>query len=191
MSILKPHTTESAPEAGADAIRKAEKAMGFAPNLVRMLAESPQAAQAYLAVSELFSQTDLSPVEQQVVLLSTSFENECHYCMAAHTAGAKKAGASDEVIDALRTGGKVPDERLEALRRFVATMVKERGWVNDQGIQAFLAAGFEKRHVLDVIVGVMLKTCSNYANHVADTPLDEALEPFAWEAPQSAAEAAD
>lgn len=47
MSILKPHTTGSAPEAGADAIRKAEEAVGFAPNLVRMLAESPQAAQAY------------------------------------------------------------------------------------------------------------------------------------------------
>lgn len=191
MSILQPQTDESASEAGADAIRKAESAFGFAPNLVRMLAVSPQAAEAYLAVDDLFSRTDLTPVEQQVVLLSTSFENRCHYCMAAHTAVAKEAGASEGVLEALRNGEKLPDDRLEALRSFVVTLVQERGWVGESTVQAFLDSGFDERHVLDVIVGVMLKTCSNYANHIADTPVDEAFQPFAWEAPQEAAQAAD
>lgn len=191
MSILKPHTVESASEAGADAIRKAESAFGFAPNLVRILAESPQAAEAYLAVHDLFSKTDLSPVEQQVVLLSTSFENRCHYCMAAHTAVAQQAGASEDVVQALRSGNPIPDARLEALRTFVVTLVQERGWVGEEAVRAFLDAGYEKRHVLDVIIGVMLKTCSNYANHIADTPVDEPFQPFAWEPPQEAAQAAD
>src|SRR5229473_6827704 len=40
---------------------------------------------------------------KELVYLSVSFANECAYCSAAHIAGAKKAGVSDEEINALQT----------------------------------------------------------------------------------------
>ncbi len=70
--------------------------------------------------------------------------------------------------------------RLAALSGFAAAMVEKRGWVSDAQIAAFLDAGFTKGHVLDVVLAVSMKTLSNYVNHIADTPLDAALEAHRW-----------
>jgi hypothetical protein len=40
--------------------------------------------------------------------------------------------------------------------------------------------GFIRRHVLGVLTGVAMKTLSNYMNHSAKTPLDDAFASFAW-----------
>ncbi|MFI7115892.1 carboxymuconolactone decarboxylase family protein [Amycolatopsis sp. NPDC049868] len=37
-------------------------------------------------------------------------------------------------------------------------------------VEEFLAAGYTERNVLDVILGVGMKTLSNYTNHIAHTP---------------------
>ena len=36
---------------------------------------------------------------------------------------------------------------------------------------------------LEILVGVMLKTLSNYTNHLAHTPLDAVFAPNAWHPP--------
>lgn len=59
-------------------------------------------------------------------------------------------------------------------------VVDSGGWVADDDVHAFLAAGLTQPQVLDVLTGVAVKTLSNYANHLARTPLDEALASFAW-----------
>ena len=81
-------------------------------------------------------------------------ENECAYCMAAHTGMAKQENVPEEVIDATRNGTPYADARLEALRKFTRAVVGNRGWVSDEAVEAFLAAGFERRHVLEILVGV-------------------------------------
>lgn len=171
---------ETAPEASVDTIKAVNAAYGFLPNLIGTLGNSPAAVQAYASVSGAFEGSSLSPVEQQVVLLTTSVENQCHYCVAAHTAVAKMVGAPDEVAAALRAGDSLSDPRLEALRSLTLSVVRNRGWVPDEDLSAFLAAGFEKAQVLDVVTGVVQKTLSNYVNHIAETELDDAFAPFAW-----------
>ncbi|MEV4358716.1 hypothetical protein [Nonomuraea sp. NPDC049625] len=42
---------------------------------------------------------------------------------------------------------------LEAVRRLTQLIVAQRGWVDDAGIEAFLAAGYTRRQVLDVVLG--------------------------------------
>jgi hypothetical protein len=42
-------------------------------------------------------------------------------------------------------------------------------------IQAFLAAGHTRRHVLDIVLGVGMKTLSNYTKHIAHTPAGPGL----------------
>ena len=48
----------------------------------------------------------------------------------------------------------------------------------------FQNAGFSKAQVLEVILAASYKTLSNYINHVADTPLDDAFASQAWVPPQ-------
>jgi hypothetical protein len=44
------------------------------------------------------------------------------------------------------------------------------------------AARYQSHHVLEVLVGVAMKTLSNYTNHLAATPLDSAFAGRAWKA---------
>ena len=75
----------------------------------------------------------------------------------------------------------MPNARLEALRDFTLAVVRNRGNVDDDVVEAFLDAGFTKRQILEVILGVSQKMMSNYTNHLADTPIDAPFEKFAWE----------
>lgn len=109
-------------------------------------------------------------------------ENRCEFCVAAHSGGAKQAGVSEDVIEALRNRRDVPDARLGALAQFAQSVVRERGWVGDHELDRFLEAGFTQQNVFEVLLGVSLKTLSNYANHIAGTPLNQELSSLKWSA---------
>ena len=87
----------------------------------------------------------------------------------------------DAITEALRNETPLPNARLEALRTFTLGMVRERGNVDEAAVQAFLEAGFTKRHVLEVVLGVSQKVMSNYTNHLAQTPVDAPFRKFEWQ----------
>lgn len=64
--------------------------------------------------------------------------------------------------------------------------MRDRGWPASDDVDQFLAAGYTRENILEVVLVVALKTLSNYINHLADTPLDQQFEAFAWSAPQAA-----
>lgn len=171
---------DSAPEGSRSALGAAKKKFGFVPNLMGVLAEAPSAVEAYLAVSSAFEKTSLTRAEQQVVLLATSVENGCRYCVAAHTMVARMVGASDDVIQSVREGEEIADPKLRALQRFTRRVVAAKGWVTDEDLKRFAEAGYTRAELLEVLVGVTQKTLSNYTNHIAHTPLDAAFAASAW-----------
>ena len=50
-----PHTIETAPERSGPGLRAAEQKLGFIPNMMAVLAESPAALDAYQAVQGAFA----------------------------------------------------------------------------------------------------------------------------------------
>lgn len=177
------HTAKTAPAESAGVIEAVKGKMGFVPNLFAYIAESPAATQAYVQLDALLAESDLSPQDVQLVLLTTSVENQCEFCVAAHSAGATMAKVDNSAIAAVRRGENPADAKQAALVNFVRQVVSERGWVDQAGVQALLDAGFSKANVFDVITAVSLKTLSNYSNHLAQPELNEELEQFAWEKP--------
>jgi alkylhydroperoxidase family enzyme len=183
------HTQETAlPQAG-EKLAAVEKAWQFVPNLHRILAESPETLEGYDTLFSLVGKTTLSPVEQQVVFMSINYENECEYCMAGHSVLAKMSNVPADAIAALRENQPLADARLEALHGFVQKVVRMRGKVGDAAVNAFIAAGFTKRNVLEVVLTVATKTISNYVNHIAHTPNDAFMAQTAWTAPSRRAAA--
>lgn len=180
MTDYKIHTVDSAPGDSRTLLGQVGEKYGFTPNLMGLLAESPAALEAYATLSGIFEKTDFSPVEQQVILLTVNRLNECPYCMAAHSTIAKGAGMEDATLEALRDGTELPDSRQNALASFTRSIVQKRGWVSEAEVEAFLAEGFTKANVLEVILGASFKTLSNYANHIATTPVDKAFANQTW-----------
>jgi len=162
MATFPLHTMDSAPTAAKDLLEKTQQNFGFIPNLIGVMASSPAVTEAYLSVAEIFSCSGLSAMEQQIVLLTVSHYHECCYCMAAHTAIAGMQNLDADVVQDIRDGQAIADNKLEALRKFTRLLVENRGWLNDDEVQAFLDAGYERSHVLDILVGVAQKTLSNF-----------------------------
>ncbi|MGB3655058.1 MAG: carboxymuconolactone decarboxylase family protein [Rivularia sp. (in: cyanobacteria)] len=174
------HTLETAPNDSKEALAHAKETFSFIPNLEGIFAEAPALLKGSMALWDLFETTSFTPVEQQVIYLTANYENSCNYCMAAHSGLAKMIGMSPENIEALGNGTPMSDEKLQALRHFTQKMVQARGWVEDNEIEAFLAAGYNKQQVLEVILGIAIKVMHNYTNHIAKTPLDKQFKPNVW-----------
>lgn len=169
---------ENAPEDSKPLLNAAKENFGFVPNLLGEFAESPAVLEGYLTLSETVGKTDFMPKEQQLAILAVSIENQCHYCSAIHSTILKNQLNVDEaIVNAVRNGDPVPDEKLNALVTYVRQAVESRGHVDEEDLQAFIDAGYSKQNVLEVNLIIALKTISNYTNHLANTPLDEAFEP--------------
>ena len=181
------HTPKTAPEGSRFVLEGAQKKNGFVPNLLGVLAESPAALQAYSNLSSALQHNSaFSSAEQQVLFLAISFENRCSYCMAAHSGIASNGILTNDQIKALREGSPLAPPRLEALRSFCSSLVAKRGFLDDAEVEAFIDAGYTKRHVLDVLAAVALKTLTNYTNHLNETEVDEPFAPFTWSPPNPA-----
>ncbi|APY01010.1 AhpD family alkylhydroperoxidase [Lacinutrix venerupis] len=180
MTTLKIHNIETAPEESKALLENSQKAYGMIPGLHGVLASSPQILQAYQTLHELFTQSSFNNDELTVVWQTINVEHSCHYCVPAHTGIAKMMKVDDEITDALRNETKLEDEKLEALRTMTLSIVRNRGNVSQSDLDAFYNAGYQEKHVLDIILGLSQKTISNYTNHIANTPVDEAFKKFAW-----------
>jgi len=185
VSTFKLHTLETAPVGALPILEAAQKGLGFIPNLYAHLAEAPAALEAYKQLGALLEKSSLTPEEQQVVLISVSVENRCEYCVAAHSFLARNLVKVDGArVDALRGQSCLQDTKLNALVAFTRAVVRERGWVQGgQELKDFFAAGYTQQNALEVVLGVSMKTLSNYTNHLTDTPLDAAFANEAWQAP--------
>ncbi|RME35680.1 MAG: carboxymuconolactone decarboxylase family protein [Gammaproteobacteria bacterium] len=163
-------------------LEQARERLGFVPNMYALMAHCPPLLEEYLEGYARFrEQSGFSPEEQEVAFLSISVENRCHYCVAAHSTLADSIpGLPAAVIDAIREGRPVPDQRLGALSEFGRELVRSRGAPSPEALQRFLAAGYGQEQVLALLLAVGVKTLSNYANHLFGTPLDAIFEQRAW-----------
>jgi len=182
MTEFTTHTIESAPEGSKPILKAVTEKFKFLPNLMGNMAEAPATLEAYTTLSGIFGKADLSETERQIIMMTVNRLNGCTYCMAAHTTISKMSGVADDVIEALRNNTPIADSKLEALRQFTIVMNDSRGWPQDADVQAFLAAGYTKQTMLEVVLGISYKILSNYTNHLAGTQPDAAFSANLWEA---------
>ncbi|MBC5840541.1 carboxymuconolactone decarboxylase family protein [Flavobacterium sp. F-380] len=180
MTTLKVHTIESAPEASKPLLEASQKAYGMIPGLHGVLAAAPSILEGYQKLHELFVNTSFNEEELTVVWQAINVEHACHYCVPAHTGIAHMMKVDNEIIESLRNETPLTNPKLESLRTFTISMVRNRGNVSQEELQAFYTAGYGEQQVLEIILGLSQKVISNYTNHIANTPVDAAFQKFAW-----------
>jgi uncharacterized peroxidase-related enzyme len=176
------HIAQNTAEPVASILRDTEKALGFVPNLFGVLAESPAALAAFATLNAQFAKSSFSPTERELIELTVSVENQCGYCVAGHSAFAAMQGVDEGIVRALRDGKPILDQRLDTLRRFTQALVRQRGIVSETELERFLDAGYTRRQLLEVILGICVKVMSNLTNNAIGIPLDQAFAPYAWQA---------
>ncbi|MBX9767021.1 MAG: carboxymuconolactone decarboxylase family protein [Bdellovibrionales bacterium] len=173
MKHLDPLTIDAAPEGSKETLRNIQKGYGFIPNLMGTFANSPAVLNGYLAMDGAWDKSSLSPKERQIILLATSVQNHCNYCKAAHSTILKNMMKVDaETVSAVREGKAISDPKLNALVKFTKEVVSERGYVSENTKSEFLKNGFNEVQMMEVIIGIALKTVSNYIDHINPVEID-------------------
>jgi alkylhydroperoxidase family enzyme len=175
------HNQNTASDAAKPLLAKSQQAYGMIPGLHAVMAEAPGLLEGYQVLHGLFVDSSFTADEKTVVWQTINVEHACHYCVPAHTGIAKSMKVADDISNALRDETPLPTAKLEALRDFTLAMVRQRGELEPKQLQDFYAAGYTQQNVLEVILGMGQKVMSNYTNHIAQTPVDEAFKQFAWD----------
>jgi len=166
----------TAPADAKPALHSARQLFGFVPNLAVVMALEPATLKSYFQSLQAFSETSLTPIEQQLVLMAVSRVNTADYSLAIHAALAARLGAPPDVIKAFGTGRAVRDPKLSALRYFTEILTTRRGLVPESEVGALLAAGYSRAAVVAIAFGVAVKTFANSLANLAQTPVDAAFE---------------
>ena len=162
------------------ALKEVQQHYQFVPNALGALAESPESVLAYLALDDLVHKNSLTDEQRHIVFLTITREYDCGYCVAAHTAFAQMAKVDGQSVINVREGKPLDDPKLEALRQFVISLVQTGCHVSEEAINDFLAQGYTRRNVLDIITMISNKLIAIFANRIMGTDLDEMLKPAQW-----------
>jgi len=169
---------DDAPGESRPLLENSLKEFGMIPNLHGVIAASPQALEVYQLMHKMFQESSFNDEELTVVWQTINVEHGCSYCIPAHTAIAHRMKVSPSLIDALANNKPMLDAKLQALQDLTLKIVRERGKVSERDIEAFYAAGYGPRQVVEILLGLCQKVMSNYINHIAQTPIDEAFKKF-------------
>lgn len=183
MTHFKIHTIATSPEQSQSLLTQVADGIGFVPNIFAVTAESPQALSGLVAINGVFSDSSFTPQEQQIILMATSVANGCVYCVAGHTLMAKRLDIPEEYISALRNRQPVNHPRYAILCRLVSELIQYRGRIEESTMSQFLAEGYSKAQFFELVLGISVKTFTNYVSNALSLTLDDAFKAHQWDRP--------
>ncbi|CAB5511265.1 carboxymuconolactone decarboxylase family protein [Achromobacter anxifer] len=146
-------------------------AFGATPNMFRAVANSPAALQSMWGAFGALDGGVIPAKLGEQIAVAVADRNACEYCLAAHTALGRKAGASAEEMSAAQAGDAA-DPKTAAALRFALKLVEARGQVNDADVLAVHAAGYSDQEIVEILAHVALNLFTNYVNVAFAVPVD-------------------
>ena len=171
MSRIQPLDPEKAQGKTQELLAAIKAKSGRVPNILKTMAHSSVALQAYLGLSGAFADAKLPLKVREQIALTVGEDNQCAYCVAAHSAIGKHAGLTPAEIEAGRRGGS-PEPKTNAILNFAKKLSANRGNITDRDLAEARKAGCSDEEVLEIVTAVALNLFTNYVNHVADTAID-------------------
>jgi uncharacterized peroxidase-related enzyme len=170
-SRFQPVTPEQAPAPVKEIYATLKSKMGSVLNTFQNMGQSPVVLEAYIAIAQAVNRSSLPEKVRQEIALATSQYNKCNYCLAAHTAIAKKQGLSEQDILSARQG-KATEPKAAAILKFSEKILATQGRVSDRDVEEVKAAGVSEKEIAEIVLAVVSNVLTNYFNNVTDTPLD-------------------
>jgi alkylhydroperoxidase family enzyme len=175
------NTIDSAPERSQPAMKQLQATFGMVPNIIGAIANSPVLINSLVGLFGNVHGGSFTEAQVQIVLLTDAVTNASAWAVAFHTTLALKEGIDAADVEAIRAGRLPKDSKYAALSALAKTMIEKRGHLNDQDVDRFIAAGFGKDHLLEVIAAVAASTITNYTGSITQPPLEAPFQAHAWE----------
>lgn len=146
-------------------------AFGATPHMFRAVANSPAALQSMWAAFGALGNGTLGAKLGELIAVAVANRNACEYCLAAHTALGRKAGATAEEMATAQTG-QASDPATQAALHFALQVVENRAQVAAEDVQRLRDVGFSNEAIMEILAHVALNLFTNYVNVAFDVPLD-------------------
>jgi uncharacterized peroxidase-related enzyme len=130
-----------------------EKA-GFVPNVFLALSRRPDEFRAFFAYHDALMEREggLSKAEREMIVVATSADNDCQYCVIAHGAilrvRAKNPLLADQVAVNYRKADITP--RQKAMLDFALKVSRESGAVGEADFETLRSHGFTEDDIWDI-----------------------------------------
>ena len=154
-----------------DLLEGVQAKLGFAPNLIKTMANSPAVLTSYLNFSSALGIGMLPARLREQIALTVAEANRSDYCLAAHAAIGKTVGLNDETIQDSRQA-QSPNRKDAAVLQFARKLVIDRGWVDDEELARLRRVGLSDGEITEIVANVALHLFTNYFTHVAGTDVD-------------------
>jgi hypothetical protein len=152
-----------------------ERPSGRMPNLHAVFEYSEIGLKGYLVLQK--TESILSIEEQEIINLIVSQASNFSYGGAAHATIAEIQDFSDEQIIEIRKAKIKFDTKLAGLAKLVKDIIVNRGWVGEDNINAFYAAGYDYAAVVDTCIQIGCKAIDEYLYNITQVPADWPLSP--------------
>ena len=173
MSRIPVQTFDSAPEQTRATLEKLARRSGKLLNIHAEMASSPVVLAAYAGLSDAVAeQGSFDARTREAIALAVGAVDGCDYCQAAHTAGGRKAGFTEEETVAVRRGDVSFDDRLAALLAVLREAAGNIGHVSDQTWNTAREAGWSEQELGEAFAHLAGNLFTNFFNHYARTDLD-------------------
>jgi len=164
-------TSATASGASKDLLDQIQGAFGTVPAMFQAVANSPVALQSMWGSFGALAAGRLPAKLKEQLAVAIADRNECEYCLAAHTALGRKAGASVQELSEAQTG-RSGDPQTAAALQFALTLVERRAQLDDADFAALRRAGFDEEEIVEIIAHVALNLFTNYVNVALRVPVD-------------------
>lgn len=130
-----------------------EKA-GFIPNVFLTLAYRPEECRAFFAYHDALMEREsgLTQADKEMIIVATSNENQCLYCVVAHGAVLRIRAKDPLVADQVATNYKKADitPRQKAMLNFAMKVSNQASDICDQDFENLKEHGFTNDDIWDI-----------------------------------------
>lgn len=168
IEIVNPKTATGKAKDLLDAV---QSSLGVVPNFIRALALSPDALQGFLGLHHIAGNGLLDAKTRERLALAVAQQNECQYCVSAHSAIGRKAGLDNAEIRANREGTS-SDAKAAAALAFARALVANMGDVTRNEFDAVRNAGHSDGEIMEIIAHVALNIFTNLIGKATEIDID-------------------
>lgn len=162
---------KAAPAGSQAALAQIQAAFGGVPQMFCAVSNSPAALQSMWAAFGALGAGVIPAKLGEQIAVAVADRNRCDYCLAAHTALGRKAGATAEEMTAAQSG-QSHDPKTAAALAFALNLVEARGQVSGADVAGLREVGFNDGEIVEIVAHVALNLFTNYINVAFAVPVD-------------------
>ncbi|MDK1103833.1 MAG: peroxidase-related enzyme [Actinomycetota bacterium] len=160
------------------AILAVQEKAGFVPNIFLALAHRPDEFRAFFAYHDALMEKEsgLSKAEREMIVVATSGDNNCQYCVVAHGAILRIRAKSSLIADQVAVNHHKADitDRQRAMLDFALKVSNNSAEISEADFDALHGQGFSDDDIWDIAAITGLFGFSNrLANFASIRPNDE------------------